>query len=732
MAIAPAYKSSSSTAPNSISMGHNSPGSLLSWSLSALLGGSLASATCHRASSTCRYVSPYFMYDLPFPKGDECARHIAQIISSTTVSSVDDLLAQIDARGNGLYGETFSRGPFGVFQTRGAERGVTGEHESVVDDCHSLGDPTKDQDGIHTQPESAPLHDSYSVSNIDTESLLMDLPTESYPDFILDALLWKDQDQILSREGYQTLLPDDHQPSLQDVDELLVEDSTRLTEEYSMPPSNRFLSSVITSPTIAFTSHFSDLDFHSIRVLLDCYRNTLVPCFLPAQKYEQSPWEFLHIPKVHEALGEVMVRGDAGNAKASLLFAVLSASAFHAHIHMSPSEQKWRTCGGQYRTLAKERLGLALKDHSSGHQSENMVDILLALTSMFTLCVVSGDIDEAYIYLRQISSLSIDSSIQQSHISGSLRVLQTIIFYIRTLQDSVGVYSGEKLNSMLYLLTDEPAAKGHARSISPEFQGGPNIPETNDSFASTNPSTPAQASCNTNHNQSTFEQIFSLPTSLFHLISRTTRLIREIEGFDCHANQFTDASDIPLNDRVSQLEAEIWDWKKTFSSFEGQRLMRERLNCAFGPEMCTADSRAESLSSEPPLRDFIEAMHSALLIHFYRSVRKVDALMIQSLVENTIESLQRCTDSRRKSNDPSSNICWPLFLAGCEALNFNTRKKVRELLNGETTRTGMCMFENAAHALRLVWSARDQENNRNISWSTVLENNAVLARLTLS
>lgn len=107
-------------------------------------------------------------------------------------------------------------------------------------------------------------------------------------------------------------------------------------------------------------------------------------------------------------------------------------------------------------------------------------------------------------------------------------------------------------------------------------------------------------------------------------------------------------------------------------------------------------------SSETALRDLTDAMHSALLVHVYRGIRKVDVIMVQHLVDKAVESLVRCTNSRRLCNDPSSNTCWPLFIAGSEALGSVTRKQLNKLLAREKARTGMRMFEVAGQAIQAV------------------------------
>jgi hypothetical protein len=122
-----------------------------------------------------------------------------------------------------------------------------------------------------------------------------------------------------------------------------------------------------------FATDFSDLDMKSICHLLDRYRNSLITSFLPVRKYHTSPWEFIHVPKVHEALGEDMISGEATHAKMGLFFAVLGTSAFHLHAQTCATEQhdsKWKVLGEEYRLRARRSLRVSLANLSPGMPAE--------------------------------------------------------------------------------------------------------------------------------------------------------------------------------------------------------------------------------------------------------------------------------------------------------------------------------------------------------------------------
>lgn len=293
---------------------------------------------------------------------------------------------------------------------------------------------------------------------------------------------------------------------------------------------------------------------------------------------------------------------------------------------------------------------------------------------------------------------------EPSRISTTLRILQNIFYYIQTMQDTVGVFSGERLIHL-------PSSR--TRQF-PLFETSIPIPDTN--------------YCNDgSSSQSLFERVFSIPPSLFRLISRVTALVHETEGGGIIEVTPSNLSLLP--DRINQLETEIWDWAS--SSNIGS--VPCATTCLQGrPFSSPPPSDSASYATESRLHYYIEAMHSAVLIYFYRCIRKVDPLMIQHLTDKAVDSLSLCTELRQKTHDPSSDICWPLFIAGCETLNPSTRKRVKELFAIEATRTGIRMFEKASQATVEVWSTRDRRKNRHLSWSTVLKESNMLDGLMIS
>jgi hypothetical protein len=169
--------------------------------------------------------------------------------------------------------------------------------------------------------------------------------------------------------------------------------------DFLCPPTSRTSQSVRSIPPSPSLSSASDLEEFTMplaKILLDHYRHTMVTFFTPARVEAKSPWEALYIPSLLSTVGEIGLSGDSSNAKVALLFAVFAISAFSKNEISSSTQgqqyQDWNTLGELYRERATKRLKQSLSDLSrQKRKKEKYKDILMALLSMVTICVSSGN-----------------------------------------------------------------------------------------------------------------------------------------------------------------------------------------------------------------------------------------------------------------------------------------------------------------------------------------------------
>lgn len=260
-------------------------------------------------------------------------------------------------------GDVVNLGPFGVFRPYGAATDEDQEAEPLesprkISSCSDQGFDSTATNGAFEEATLMPI--------MDDAELLPALAEDQVSIPSLDCINWDD---------FQVDLGTD----------------TAFSDTIAM--TTGISPGLPTAMSLTYSFDVHDLDFPTIRLLLDRYQHTLVPVFAPARIHAKSPWEALHIPKVHETLGEVILRGDAGNSKVCLLFAVLGASAYHIDIMRTSSAEvtpPWRVIADSYRARAKARLKTSLQSLSPDKKEEDYKDVLLALLSMVTVCVSSN------------------------------------------------------------------------------------------------------------------------------------------------------------------------------------------------------------------------------------------------------------------------------------------------------------------------------------------------------
>lgn len=190
-----------------------------------------------------------------------------------------------------------------------------------------------------------------------------------------------------------------------------------------------------------------------------------------------------------------------------------------------------------------------------------------------------------------------------------------------------------------------------------------------------------------------FQEIYGIPESLLSLLSRSTSLGNEI--MTQRGDTFMGTLSLELLTRSKQLEDEITDW----------------------PSINLLPNYATSVlaSSDLVAHLMTAALHSGLLIYFYRRVSDLHPSILQSLVDTTISYLKLCKDEMTKVGSINCGIVWPGFIAAVEALGEERQRGIRDFLIESASVSGMRSFDLAAHIAEEVWKARQVSGPR-YSW----------------
>lgn len=611
----------------------------------------------------------------------ECSRLTKQLPDH----QVESLLWQIDSQTESFEDDSFvQHGPFGVFSV-----------SKATPPASSTPSPL-DPGTLSSESSSIPVDDWYGLDTMD------DQPSQNFQPLLLKSPLhlpWSCPVPILTYDegidsNFAMDLNEEQDPSFTD-----------LVRFFSPTPP-------LPSPVpLHFTQDVGDLSPGVIRSLLDHYQTSMMSCFTPLH-HEKPPWKILHLPCAVSAYGELTLLGDSNNAKTTVLFAVLAVSAFNLkHLQTAATGlDDWNTLAESFRERAKARLKSCLQEQGGKKKKAKYKEVLMALLSMVTVCVVSGQMQEARCYLLDAERFIYMQSLKKHKRSRKVNMLHSIYLYLRIIEESTFTPVAEPQS----LLPDDYAclAVEEAPSTICRYPSLWNdrlkVSSRLDSQDMVDLETRLVMFPADQDEPTMFEQIYGIPESLFRLISHATHLADTVRRSRlAHPSGMSQE----LAQRVKMIESKICDWKNPY-----RLLAKVQTLVVYGP----SESSDKIEVRTDLLFDFLEAMHSALIIYFYRRVRDMNAIALQHWVGRTIHHLLEHERKKNKYGDTSACVAWPGFIAACEALDPVHREQIAALLARAGRQSGMGMFDRASDVASKVWAARDDTGSFDVSWSDVL------------
>ncbi|RDW72306.1 Zn(II)2Cys6 transcription factor [Aspergillus mulundensis] len=607
--------------------------------------------------------------DLQFVLGGQQAQNAADLLQLTAGASIGAVLEQLDYQAEGLaHGMETSSGPFHAFR------------------CEHI-----------TAGSRSPT------------------PHPELPDLELWRLLSNNLDDVLNEEDIINAawasdlgIPDELLVPSEGLGEADHHFQPSQQEQYSTEPA--ISGALLTfGPSVMAPPDLVDFTMSTAKFLLDHYQNITTTLYTPASVQSKTPWEVCYVPNVLSTLGEIALTGNSSDAKVSLLFAVFAISAFRLNILGSPCHpgtEDWHTLGNMYRQRATKRLQMALRHLSTGlPKKEKYKNILMPLLSMVTICAVSGEMKNAAHYLRDIEQIITLYGIPKLQKSRKVQMLHSIYVYLRVLTEGTQVQ-----NQSLRFEASE--------SLDPDIESWSGSNQTTwenllQELSSTYDTLKPDVMQCLAPPKSTFEEIYSIPDSLFKLILETTQLAKQVERLRLKRPKNMDYD--VFAERVKELENRICEWDYYYKE---------------------TTYPADPIGTLPLKERFpyhlTQAIYTALMIYFYRSVRDVNVITLQPYVQQTIYHLTEYDKHKERHKDRSSDICWPAFVAGCEATTSQSRQQIAEWLEKSTNSNGMLMFRVALKAMQKVWAARATPGKQNLSWSVVLSESSDMRVLVLS
>ena len=164
------------------------------------------------------------------------------------------------------------------------------------------------------------------------------------------------------------------------------------------------------------------------------------------------------------------------------------------------------------------------------------------------------------------------------------------------------------------------------------------------------------------------------------LLSQTTRLANVMDQLNNGSSVMTAERQLALHRRSLHLE---------------------NLICAL-----TSGSLLASDGDEPKTH-MLRALNSALVIYFYRRVRRVSPCILQGHVTQVIDDLHKWDEALAKNDIIGPGTAWPAFMAGCEAMKTEDRQSLIQWLDHASFESGFLYYSTARSIMEEVWEKRD-------------------------
>jgi arginine metabolism regulation protein II len=193
-----------------------------------------------------------------------------------------------------------------------------------------------------------------------------------------------------------------------------------------------------------------------------------------------------------------------------------------------------------------------------------------------------------------------------------------------------------------------------------------------------------------------YMDIYGIPEIWLGYVSQITRVANIMDYLDETSMEPTRTFQQCLQKKTTQLENQIC----SLSAQHGRDL----------PPLNDNQSGVKTPSSTMASRAMMRAMTTALLILFYRRVRKVHHFILQPHVNTVITALQEFDLAQDTLDIKSPGTPWPAFIAGSEAMSVTTRDWFAGWMQKGAMQSAFNGFSTAAQVMRKVWDHRDGIN----------------------
>ncbi|KAL4954702.1 fungal-specific transcription factor domain-containing protein [Aspergillus filifer] len=433
--------------------------------------------------------------------------------------------------------------------------------------------------------------------------------------------------------------------------------------------------------------------------LLRNFQRSVIPQMTVTPLIRKSPWEVVNMSAALHTLGSLtVVEPDSVSlARQAHLYSILACSATDLAMRSggdisNAPESDWRMIAERYYEEAKIQMKGSLSHETAGPGKAKLKEQLMALFGMTEFAIFSGKDIDARHYLVDAERLLRLRLLPKPSVSRKLRILINVYCWLRIMSEST------------YVLHEYTLSNQHQQALNAFFQAQRSRDQDTrlDDFRHIQSSehdlnidepkarrldiTDIHLQDSRHSDETLGRQVYGIPETWLSLLSQTTRLANVMEimrGETDQANMLNSSIHRDLEERASRLETVIH---------------------SFSARPIESDYPAEQASK---YRLIMEAFNSALLVFFYRRVRRVHPAILRSEVDKIILASSQLHATLDERETLGLGTLWPLFVAGCEAITRAQRDSILQLLEKAKLKSGLAPSERAKDIMSDVWKRQD-------------------------
>ncbi|KAL4750640.1 hypothetical protein BDW72DRAFT_213261 [Aspergillus terricola var. indicus] len=585
-------------------------------------------------------------------------------------------------------------GPFGVL-----DFGSTEPQKDTQDTQKKVSKQLEPgQEAPHSPPQTTPAA-GYETQEL--PALINDSPS-----YIDDFLHWSD---ILGLSPEQ---PGFFQPSMLDFDTYLADPvpesyavDVNVNVDVDVDPGNM---AIPTPPRSAMEMASTFLDAAALAdapFLFKHFNENVVPQMVIMPLGDKSPWRILNLAAAMATYNDLTILGsqNISHARLANLYVLLACSAVHLSMsHGSTGSAHWQQASGQMFEQARDHMQKSLKLETREPKRAKYKDQLMAICCLIQYTVISGQRQHARSFMVNAEYILRMRGLLKHRISQKSRLLHHVYTWLRLVGEST------------YVLHDYNPSSSFIEALNSNFQR-PRVDAIADRSTEPNPrlddflrleAHDADSDLNINEpkdeqtglhdihlqdsrsfSDTLYKQVYGIPETWLSLLSQTTRLANVMETF-----RITQQS-------CGNTSLDAWE------TLHRRSVRLENL-------ICSCDL---SLSRDPsrPHDHMLRALNAALVIFFYRRIRRVHPAIMAAHVDSVISSLNDFTAALPPEHRTGPGAAWPAFIAGCEALSSQRREAILAWLDSAISNCGPAGFSAARDIMVGLWHKQDGHLERN-------------------